>query len=134
MKRGIVALVLTTAVIAANRPMTAHHSFAAQYDRDKPVTLTGPVTKLQWANPHIYFFMDVKDASGGISNWAIEGGAPNTLYRQGWRKDSVKIGEVVTVHGYLARDGSKLANLATATLADGRNLYNGPETGRPPGR
>lgn len=134
MKRGLVALVLATAVVASTAPMTAHHSFAAQYDRNKPVTLTGPVTKLQWANPHIYFFMDVRDASGVVSNWAIEGGAPNTLYRQGWRKDSVKIGEVVTVHGYLARDGSKLANLATAVLADGRNLYNGQETGRPPGR
>jgi Family of unknown function (DUF6152) len=134
MKCGLVALVLATAVIAATRPMTAHHSFAAQYDRNKPVTLTGPVTKLQWANPHIYFFMDVKDGAGAVSNWAIEGGAPNTLYRAGWRKDSVKIGEVVTVHGYLARDGSKLANLATAVLADGRNLYNGQENGRPPGR
>jgi hypothetical protein len=134
MKCGLVALVLATAVIAATRPMTAHHSFAAQYDRNKPVTLTGPVTKLQWANPHIYFFMDVKDGAGAVSNWAIEGGAPNTLYRAGWRKDSVKIGEVVTVHGYLARDGSKLANLVTAVLADGRNLYNGQENGRPPGR
>jgi hypothetical protein len=133
MTRGIVALLLVTSALAAGRATSAHHSFAAQYDRDKPVTLTGPVTKLEWANPHIYFYMDVKDASGGVSNWAIEGGAPNTLYRAGWRKDSVKIGEVVTVHGFLAREGSKLVNLATAMLTDGRNLYNGQPTGRPPG-
>ena len=134
MKRGIVALILATLVVVAHRPLTAHHSFAAQYDRNRPVTLTGAVTKLEWMNPHIYFYMDVKDEAGTVSNWAIEGGAPNTLYRAGWRKDSVKIGEVVTVHGFLARDGSKLANLATAVLADGRNLYNGQQAGRPPGR
>lgn len=134
MKRTLVCAVLATAGLVADRPLTAHHSFAAQYDRNKPVTLTGPVTKLEWTNPHIYFYMDVKDAAGTITIWAIEGGAPNTLYRAGWRKDSVKVGEVVTVHGYLARDGSHLANLATAVLADGRNLYNGQQEGRPPGR
>jgi hypothetical protein len=134
MKRGIVALILATLVVVVDRPITAHHSFAAQYDRSRPVTLTGAVTKLEWMNPHIYFYMDVKDAAGTVSHWAIEGGAPNTLYRAGWRKDSVKIGEIVTVHGFLARDGSKLANLATAVLADGRNLYNGQQEGRPPGR
>jgi Family of unknown function (DUF6152) len=134
MKRTLVCALLATASLVAARPVIAHHSFAAQYDRNKPVTLTGPVTKLEWMNPHIYFYMDVKDAAGKITNWAIEGGAPNTLYRAGWRKDSVKIGEVVTVHGYLARDGSQLANLATAVLADGRNLYNGQQEGRPPGR
>jgi hypothetical protein len=134
MTRALVALFVATLVVAVDRPITAHHSFAAQYDRNKPVTLTGPVTKLEWMNPHVYFYMDVKDAAGTVSNWAIEGGAPNTLYRAGWRRDSVKIGEVVTVHGFLARDGSRLANLATAVLADGRNLYNGQQAGRPPGR
>lgn len=134
MKRTLVCVVLAAAGLVADRPVIAHHSFAAQYDRNKPVTLTGPVTKLEWMNPHIYFYMDVKDAAGKITNWAIEGGAPNTLYRAGWRKDSVKVGEVVTVHGYLARDGSQLANLATAVLADGRNLYNGQQEGRPQGR
>jgi hypothetical protein len=134
MKRGIVCVVITTAVLVAGRAAIAHHSFAAQYDRNKPVTLAGPVTKLQWTNPHIYFFIDVKDPDGSVINWAIEGGAPNTLYRAGWRRDSVKIGEVVTVHGYLARDGTHLANLASAVLTDGRNLFNGQQEGRPPGR
>lgn len=134
MTRGLAVLLLIATVLAIDRPLVAHHSFAAQYDRDKPITLKGAVTKIEWMNPHIYFYMDVADPGGAApTNWAIEGGAPNTLYRAGWRRDSVKIGEVVTVNGFLARDGSKLVNLASATLADGRNLFFGQE-GRPPGR
>lgn len=117
-----VALGLLVAVAAT--PTLAHHSFAAQYDRNKPVTLTGNVTKLEWMNPHVYFYLDVKDASGHVANWAIEGGAPNALYRAGWRKDSLKIGELVTVEGFLARDGSKLANMSTVTVADGRRVFS----------
>ena len=79
-------------------------------------------------NPHVYFYMDVKDTAGTVTNWSIEGGAPNTLYRAGWRKDSVKFGDVVTVHGYLARDGTHLANMRTAVLADGRNVLGGRTT------
>jgi hypothetical protein len=110
--------------LAAAVVVRAHHSFAAQYDRNRPITLKGTVTKLEWTNPHIYFYMDVKETSGAIAKWAIEGGAPNTLYRAGWRKDSLKIGEMVTVDGFLARDGSKLANLNVVTLADGRRVFN----------
>jgi hypothetical protein len=130
MKRAL-ALVLTTAALVAGRPVTAHHSFAAEYDKDKPVTLVGTVTKVEWMNPHVYFYMDVKDAAGPAANWAIEGGAPNTLYRAGWRKDSLKFGDVVTVNGHLARDGTKLANMRTAVLADGRNLFGGQTDGGP---
>jgi hypothetical protein len=82
------------------------------------------VTKLEWTNPHIYFYMDVKDASGAIAKWSIEGGAPNTLYRAGWRKDSLKIGTVITVEGFLARDGSKLANMSVVTTPDGRRIFS----------
>ena len=96
-------------------------------------------------NPHIYFYIDVEDADGKSTTWAIEGGAPNTLYRAGWRKDSLKVGDVVTVTGFLARDGSNQANMRTAVLADGRSLFSGqrnPGTDgpgssappRPPGR
>lgn len=134
MKRVIVSLVLIAAALVGDRSITAHHSFAAQYDRNKPITLAGPVMRIEWMNPHIYFYMDVKDATGKTTQWAIEGGAPNTLYRAGWRKDSVKIGEVVTVQGYLARDGSHLVNMASAVLADGRNVFFGQPEGRPPGR
>jgi hypothetical protein len=119
--------VTTLAVAAPEHSVTAHHSFAAQYDRDKPITLTGSVTKLEWMNPHIYFYIDVKDAAGTATRWAIEGAAPSVLYRSGWRRDSVRIADVVTVHGFLARDGSKLVNMQRATLADGRNLFSGQQ-------
>ena len=127
MKREITALLMSFALLASGLSVAAHHSFAAQYDRTKPITLKGSVTRLEWANPHIYFYIDVADA-GGTANWAIEGGAPSTLYRAGWRKDSAKIGDVVTVDGFLARDGSKLVNMQTAVLADGRKLFVGTQT------
>jgi hypothetical protein len=128
MTRGIAVLVITFALLACGLPVAAHHSFAAQYDRDKPIKLKGSITKLEWANPHIYFYMDVTDAGGATANWAIEGGAPSTLYRAGWRKDSAKVGDVVTIDGFLARDGSKLVNMQKAVLADGRNLFVGTQT------
>jgi Family of unknown function (DUF6152) len=139
MRRSVVGLVTALAICTAGRPVTAHHSFAAQYDRDKPVTVQGTVTRIEWMNPHIYFYLDVKDASGATAKWAIEGGAPTSLYRAGWRKDSLKIGDVVTVHGYLARNGTNLANMREAILADGRRVfggqqYYGPGAPKPPGQ
>jgi hypothetical protein len=128
MTRGIAALVITFAFLASGLSVAAHHSFAAQYDRNKPIKLRGAITRLEWANPHIYFYVDVAEAGGVTVNWAIEGGAPNTLYRAGWRKDSAKVGDVVTVDGFLARDGSKLVNMQSAVLADGRNLFVGTQT------
>ncbi|MDO8680487.1 MAG: DUF6152 family protein [Acidobacteriota bacterium] len=128
MKRGLAALLITIAVLASGLSTAAHHSFAAQYDREKPITLKGAVTKMEWANPHIYFYIDVAETGGATANWAIEGGAPNTLYRAGWRKDSTKAGDLVTVSGFLARDGSKLVNMQSAVLADGRNLFVGTQT------
>ncbi|MBY0497966.1 MAG: hypothetical protein K2Y23_27485 [Cyanobacteria bacterium] len=125
MKRRIAALFVVIALVASGISIAAHHSFAAQYDRDKPITLKGSITRLEWANPHIYFYVDVADTKGATANWAIEGGAPSTLYRAGWRKDSAKVGDVVTVEGFLARDGSKLVNMQRALLADGRNLFVG---------
>ena len=122
MKRGFAALFTSIALLASGLSIAAHHSFAAQYDRDKPITLKGGITRIEWANPHIYFYVDVAD-SGATTHWAIESGAPSTLYRAGWRKDSAKVGDVVTVVGFLARDGSKLVNMQTAVLADGRKLF-----------
>jgi hypothetical protein len=89
----------------------------------KRVTLKGAVSRVDWRNPHVVIYMDVKDPAGKVTHWAIEGGAPNTLYRAGWRKDSLKIGEVVTVEGFLARDGSNLANLSTVTVTGGRRIF-----------
>lgn len=106
-------------------PALAHHSFAAQYDRQKPVTLMGNVTKLDWINPHARFFIDVKDASGKIVSWEIELGPTAGLVRRGWTRTSLKIGEPVTVAGFLAKDGSNLANANTVTLSDGKKVFAG---------
>jgi hypothetical protein len=125
MRTVAIALVALAAVV----PAFAHHSFAAQYDRGKPVTLKGTVTKVEWANPHIYFYMDVKTPDGKVEQWAVEGGAPNSLYRNGWRKDSLQAGNVVTVDGWLAKDGSKLANMRAVVLADGRQVLGGSSGG-----
>lgn len=133
MTRGLAALLLSIAVLTSGLSVAAHHSFAAQYDRTKPITLKGTINRVEWANPHIYFYIDVAEA-GGIAHWAIEGGAPSTLYRAGWRKDSAKVGDVVTIDGFLARDGSKLVNMQTAMLADGRKLFVGQQTYYQPGR
>jgi hypothetical protein len=133
MSRIAVAAVVALGLATLGRPVTAHHSFAAQYDRDRTITLNGTVTRVEWMNPHVYFYLDVKDGAG-VVQWAIEGGAPTSLYRAGWRKDSLKAGDVVTVHGFLARDGSKLANMRAAILPDGREVLGGQQyygTGAP---
>jgi hypothetical protein len=110
-------------------PVLAHHSFEAEFDRARPVTLTGSVTRVEWGNPHIWVFLDVKDASGAVANWGVEGGAPNALFRNGWRRDSLKVGDVVTVEGSRARDGSLRANAARVTLPDGRTVFAGSSGG-----
>src|ERR1700684_54851 len=86
-------------------PLFAHHSFAAEYDSTKPVTLTGTVTKVEWQNPHARFYVDVKDAAGTVTNWEFELGSPNGLMRKGWTRNSLKPGDTITVDGYLAKDG-----------------------------
>jgi len=110
-------------------PLLAHHSFTAQYDRSKPANLTGPVTKVEWINPHARFFMDAKNASGKMVNWEIELSAPAMLMRRGWTMKSLKVGDVVTVAGSLAKDGSNLANATTVTLADGKKVFAGSSGG-----
>jgi hypothetical protein len=125
MKRHFVLGLFAAGLLAAAAPLFAHHSFAAEYDVSKPVTLKGAITKVEWTNPHVYFFMDVKDADGKVANWAIENGPPNTLYRNGWGKDTLKIGDVVTVSGSMAKDGSHLANAKSIIMADGRSVLAG---------
>ncbi len=98
-------------------PLLAHHSFSAEYDSKKPVTLKGIVTKVEWMNPHVYFYLDVTDESGNIANWALEMGPPNGLERSGWTRHTMNIGDEVIVEGTLAKDGSKQANARSVTLA-----------------
>jgi hypothetical protein len=114
-------------------PLLAHHSFAAEYDSTKPTKLVGTVTKVEWMNPHIYYYLDVKDAAGKVTNYAVEGGTPGSLYRQGWRKDSLKIGDVVTVEGYLAKNGSNTVNGRKVILPDGKRVFGGSADDGGPG-
>jgi hypothetical protein len=125
MKHAAVISTVVMAISAAALPALAHHSFAAEFDSDKPVQITGAVTKVEWLNPHARFYVDVKDEQGNVVNWNIELGPPLILKRLGWRQDSLKIGDQVTVEGYSAKDGSKMANAKKVTLADGRSVFAG---------
>ena len=107
-------------------PSFAHHSFGAEYDDTKPVTITGVVTKLDWENPHIHFYLDVKDDAGNIVHWKFEGFPPNMLIRQGWRRETMKEGDVVSVYGWRARDRSNFAHSREVAWADGSKKTSGP--------
>src|SRR5258706_16043901 len=128
MKTALVAALLILLQAASS---CAHHSFAAEYDGKKPATLTGTVTKVEWTNPHVHFYMDIKDAAGAATAWEFPMGAVNGLFRRGWTKEMLKPGDTVTVDGYLARDGSRLANARLVTLGDGRKMSGGtmPDAG-----
>src|SRR5713226_6273131 len=115
-------------LLLAALPVLAHHSFAAEYDSTKPISLTGSVTKVEWMNPHARFYVDVKDESGKVNNWEFELGSPNGLMRQGWSRNSMKVGDTVSVEGYLAKDGSKLGNARNIKTADGKKLFAGSTT------
>ncbi len=124
MARSLTAL--AAAAFIAAIPVLAHHSFAAEYDSQAPITLKGTVTKVEWTNPHSYVYVDVKDANGNVVNWAVEGYPPNTLRRTGFTRDAMKPGDVVTINGWKARDGVNRAAARDVTLPNGTTLYFGP--------
>jgi len=124
-KKVLLAAASASLAFLAAVPLVAHHSFAAQYDRSKQKTLTGPVTKLDWINPHARFFIDNKEADGKVINWEVELGPPAMLMRNGWTRTSLAIGSSVTVNGSLAKDGSHLLNASTVTLSNGKRVFAG---------
>jgi hypothetical protein len=124
MNKLLFFLVLIAVMFAAAAPAIAHHSFAAEFDATKPANLKGTVTKLEWQNPHAWFYMDVTDDSGKVTNWGVELGSPNGLMRAGWNKNSLKVGDVIIVEGSRAKDGSNHANARFVTLAStGKKLF-----------
>src|SRR5271169_3587068 len=118
-------MLVATAMPPLAPSASAHHSFAAEYDADKPVTLTGAVTKMAWINPHSWIYIDVKKPDGTFENWAVEAGPPGTLVRAGFTKDSLAPGTVIKVNGFRAKDGALRANGRDITLPDGRSLFVG---------
>ena len=115
-------VLLITMLLSFGIPAWAHHSFSAVFDADSPVEANGTVAKVEWRNPHAWIYIDVEGEDGNVVNWAFELGSPNGLRRRGWSRDTVKVGDVISVSGYRARDGSNRGNVASLTLADGREL------------
>ena len=123
MRTRIAVLLAAFGLLVAAAPTVAHHAFSAEFDRDKPIKATGVVTKVEWMNPHIWFYIDVKDEkTGKVTNWAMEMGSPNGLMRAGWTRNTMKAGDVVEVEGSLAKDGSPTGNARSVTMG-GKRLF-----------
>ena len=132
MKASWVFAVAVLGLGVAEGPVAAHHSFAAEFDRGLPVTVTGTVTKVEWANPHARFYIDAKDESGAIVNWDFELASPNGLMRRGWTRNSMKLGDTVTVTGHRAKNNPHVGNASTVTLANGKKLFAGSSADNEP--
>jgi hypothetical protein len=131
MRTRLAIIVAGLALVLSAGPALAHHAFAAEYDAKKPIKLTGTVTKLEWLNPHTWFYIDVKDENGKVTNWGFEMGSPNILMRAGWTRNSMNPGDVVTVEGSRAKDGSNNANVKEVTLVStGQHLFGGSSQGQ----
>jgi hypothetical protein len=125
MRSALAVLVVAHALYATGRPLDAHHSFAAEFDASRPFKLTGIVTKIEWQNPHTFFYIDVTDeATGKVTNWGMEMGSPNGLMRNGWTRNTLKIGDIVSVEGSLSRDNKPIGNARVVILtATGKRLF-----------
>ena len=125
--------VVSVGLLLVVMPALAHHSFYAQFDADKPVKLTGAVTKVEWENPHAWFYIDVKEDGGRVANWGLELGSPNLLIRAGWVRNTLKIGDAVTVEASRAKNGTNIANAKVVILAStGQKLFAGSSQGQTP--
>ena len=129
----LIVLSAIAGLLIAAVPVLAHHSFAAEFDSNQPIAMTGVVTKVEWMNPHTHFYIDVKDESGKVVNWDLETGSPNALARRGWTRNSLKIGDAIKVEACRAKDGSSLASARNVTMTDGRKVFAGSADDGGPG-
>ena len=132
-KIRLAVLASSASLFLSTGPAFAHHSFAAEFDEKQPITISGCVTKVEWMNPHAHFYLDVVDGRGKVTNWDFELGSPNALMHEGWMRNSLKIGDDVTVQGFRAKDGSNLVNAKTVRLADGHSIFgasSAPDSGK----
>jgi hypothetical protein len=127
-RRTTIRVALTAALAMSAARLPAHHSFAAEFDGSKAIRLTGTISKVEWTNPHSYFYIDVKAEDGTVANWGCEAGAPGALTRRGFKRGDLKLGDTVVVDGYRARDGSRLVDARRVTLPDGR-IVSGASAG-----
>jgi hypothetical protein len=125
MNRALILTIAAAGALLSTGSALAHHSFAAEFDRNMPITVTGTVTKVEWMNPHARFYIDAKDDAGNTVNWDFELASPNGLMRRGWNRNSMKIGDVVIVTGHRAKNSPTVGNASTVTLADGKKLFAG---------
>jgi hypothetical protein len=133
MRSSLVISCVTLATLLCGTAAFSHHSFAAEFDANKPITLEGTITKVDFVNPHSWLYIDVKDSAGKVVNWAIEMGSPNNLIRRGINKNTVPVGTLVTVEGYRAKDGSSTANGTTIKTPDGKRLFSASSAPGAPG-
>ena len=132
MRRIVLGLMIVATIIAAGMPLMAHHSFAAEFDNAKIVKMNGIVTKIDWTNPHVWFYMDVKDESGKITNWGFEMGPPHLLQGGGWTRTTMKLGDQIHVEGSAAKNGSNRANARSVTTPDGKKMGAASSEGQNP--
>jgi len=126
--RGAITLIAALLVSLSGAQVVAHHSFAAEFDASKAIRLSGTLTKVEWTNPHIYFYIDVKDEAGNTVRWTCESGAPGALSRRGFKRGDLKLGDMIVVDGYRAKNGANLVDARRVTLADGR-IVSGASAG-----